>query len=174
MNGSVPCINPLLSRGVCSGHYWRLTQKGSLFEEVPLRSIQKDKDKEKGAQCGTYAGAAVHKRQAKALCEPCRIAVAENARRLYRKPRDEIFDLLFEVQGRRCAICGTSDPGKREWHLDHDHNCCRSPKICPACARGVLCMGCNLGLGNFKDNKNALRKAIAYLEDPPRRKLVGG
>ena len=30
--------------------------------------------------------------------------------------------------------------------------------------RGLLCKSCNLGLGNFKDNSDALRSAAKYLE----------
>jgi len=40
-------------------------------------------------------------------------------------------------------------------HLDHNHE---NGQI-----RGVLCHGCNLGLGGFKDNPNLLLKAIRYV-----------
>lgn len=31
--------------------------------------------------------------------------------------------------------------------------------------RGLLCHGCNIGLGAFKDDINNLKSAISYLED---------
>lgn len=62
-----------------------------------------------------------------------------------------------------CAICGreltlVKDAGK-ELRAVVDH-CHESNKF-----RGVLCNYCNLGLGNFKDNSEALRKAATYLEN---------
>lgn len=62
-----------------------------------------------------------------------------------------------------CAICGreltlVKDAGK-ELRAVVDH-CHESNKF-----RGVLCNYCNLGLGNFKDNPEALRKAATYLEN---------
>jgi len=31
--------------------------------------------------------------------------------------------------------------------------------------RGLLCINCNKGLGNFKDNKKLFKKALKYLKD---------
>lgn len=50
-----------------------------------------------------------------------------------------------------CAICG----GKEKLVVDHDHE---TDKV-----RGLLCFFCNLGLGNFRDNPQLLKKAIEYL-----------
>ena len=69
-----------------------------------------------------------------------------------------------DAQGNACAICGTQDPGKRGWHIDHDHSCCPGKTSCGLCVRGLLCSRCNIGLGFFLDNINALRAAEAYLE----------
>jgi len=56
-----------------------------------------------------------------------------------------------------CACCG--EPfrlgEKRQAHVDHDH---KTGKI-----RDILCIGCNTGLGCFKDSPELLRKAIRYL-----------
>ena len=58
-----------------------------------------------------------------------------------------------------CAICGAAD------HIcvDHDHTTKR--------LRGKLCAACNKGLGFFRDNAKLLTAAIAYLQNPPARKL---
>lgn len=43
---------------------------------------------------------------------------------------------IFEAQGRKCAICGSTTPrSKWGWHTDHDHV---SGKV-----RGILCWPCN-------------------------------
>jgi hypothetical protein len=52
----------------------------------------------------------------------------------------------LEAQGGRCANlgCGTTEPGWRGWHTDHDHE---TGQI-----RGELCGGCNRALGLLKDD----------------------
>jgi hypothetical protein len=58
-----------------------------------------------------------------------------------------------------CRICGTDNPGGRGkvFSVDHDH---QTGKV-----RGLLCHHCNVGLGNFKDSIDILKKAISYLEE---------
>jgi len=51
-----------------------------------------------------------------------------------------------------CAICGRT----QAMHIDHDH---ANGKV-----RGYLCSRCNVGLGQFLDNPDLLRKATTYLE----------
>lgn len=68
----------------------------------------------------------------------------------------EEWDRLFEHQGRRCAICGATDPGSKSgWHTDHSHE---TEKV-----RGILCAMHNTGIGHFRDNVEHLQAAIAYL-----------
>ena len=72
--------------------------------------------------------------------------------------RAEYYAMLRQ-QGGRCAICGSHDPGtkaKGQFCVDHDH--------ATGEVRGLLCNGCNTGLGSFKDDPLALLKAAAYLE----------
>lgn len=66
------------------------------------------------------------------------------------------FDLIFETQQKRCAICGTSDFSQWILNIDHDHN---TGKV-----RGILCNKCNLGLGSFDDNEWLMLNAIKYLK----------
>jgi hypothetical protein len=68
----------------------------------------------------------------------------------------EQFDAMFAAQNGRCAICSTDDFGKVRPHVDHCH--------ITGIVRGLLCAPCNQGLGNFRDNQDRLRKAIAYLD----------
>ena len=65
------------------------------------------------------------------------------------------YDLLFDVQGGKCAICKHDDFKPSDWHVDHDH---ATGKV-----RGVLCRHCNRALGAVKDRVDTLRNAIAYL-----------
>ena len=51
----------------------------------------------------------------------------------------------------RCAICGTG--GKLV--MDHCHD--------RGHVRGILCSPCNTGLGMFRDNTDALLRAVEYL-----------
>ena len=54
------------------------------------------------------------------------------------------YNEYVELQGNRCAICGTDNPGLSDWSADHCHTTNKP--------RGLLCVRCNAGLGYFKDN----------------------
>ena len=70
---------------------------------------------------------------------------------------DEYEAMLVE-QDHRCKICGTKDEesSRGKLYVDHDH---KTKKV-----RGLLCHGCNTGLGAFKDNAEFLKSAIQYLD----------
>ncbi|AEO94441.1 HNH endonuclease [Mycobacterium phage Kahlid] len=82
----------------------------------------------------------------------------------YDLTRNDIARLLDQCDW-KCPICG-GDIGfeTRALHVDHDHSCCSGNKSCGRCLRGVICGHCNKGLGYFRDNPQALRAAIHYLE----------
>jgi hypothetical protein len=67
------------------------------------------------------------------------------------------FDFFMELQGGRCAICGskTSTSTGRALALDHDHE--------KNTFRGLLCTPCNQGIGQFRHSLDLLRNAIDYL-----------
>jgi hypothetical protein len=58
---------------------------------------------------------------------------------------------LIARQGGLCLICRKAAPTA----VDHDH--------VTAAVRGVLCGGCNTGMGQLRDNPWVLRRAIEYL-----------
>ena len=74
--------------------------------------------------------------------------------RTYGMSQDEYQEMLDE-QRNCCAIC--LEPFKKTPHIDHDHENLH--------VRGILCSGCNTGLGSFKDDSDRLRAAADYLDD---------
>lgn len=70
----------------------------------------------------------------------------------------EQYEQRLAEQGGVCAVCGEPPgPGERGGlHVDHCHDTGR--------VRGLLCMPCNQGLGQFRDNAAIMRRAITYLE----------
>lgn len=90
------------------------------------------------------------------LSSHCKACTAVRSRKLHLRKSYGLTEAELEVavylQGGACAICGRPAPE----HVDHDHATGR--------VRGVLCFNCNQGLGNFRDNRETLRQAVAYLE----------
>jgi hypothetical protein len=96
-------------------------------------------------------------------CKPCFIEVVNQNRakrhgssRNYRLKRRygitvEHFDAMFAEQQGLCAICREA-PAE---HVDHDHATGR--------VRGLLCFNCNGALGQFRDRRDLMLRAIAYL-----------
>jgi hypothetical protein len=68
---------------------------------------------------------------------------------------EEDFQNKLKEQNYKCAICETDDPGKTNWHADHDHN--------TGTKRGILCKMCNTALGMLNDDIDRLANSIKYL-----------
>jgi len=72
----------------------------------------------------------------------------------------EEFDALVLQQNGKCAICGEAPKAVKSklqgFNVDHDH---KTKKV-----RGLLCFGCNTGIGCLRDNPSRLRSAADYLE----------
>lgn len=67
------------------------------------------------------------------------------------------YDAWNEAFGKVCHLCDQKCPTGRRLAVDHDHK--------TGLIRGLLCINCNKGIGNFKDNQQLLLKAIQYLKD---------
>lgn len=67
----------------------------------------------------------------------------------------EQYENLLKQQNNRCAICNCPPSGPKSFAVDHCHS---SGKV-----RGLLCRGCNVGIGNLKDSISILESAIIYL-----------
>lgn len=74
---------------------------------------------------------------------------------------NKFFEELLKKQNGGCGICGkqvswrTGDRKKYRLAVDHDHK--------TGAIRGLLCGGCNIALGLFKDSPQLLENAIRYL-----------
>lgn len=73
------------------------------------------------------------------------------------------YEEMEILQDFKCAICGHPEQdicnkkgSARRLAVDHCHT--------TGIIRGLLCRGCNQGLGNFKDNITSLQNAIEYLK----------
>lgn len=79
----------------------------------------------------------------------------------YRMTPEQYVELL-DRQGCRCAVCQRRFGMNLTPVVDHDH---QSNEV-----RGLLCNGCNGGLGKLGDGA-LLDAAKSYLENPPFRSL---
>ncbi len=63
----------------------------------------------------------------------------------------------YELQNNKCKICERElSANRKKTAVDHCHR--------TGVVRGILCINCNQGLGNFADKTHVLRRAIEYVE----------
>lgn len=99
-----------------------------------------------------------------AYCRPCHNSVTVRVKsRKHGSQRNYLLKLRYGIteqqveelrhlQGGICVICLRRPVA----HVDHDH--------ADGAVRGLLCFGCNGGLGQFQDDPKRLRGAAGYLE----------
>lgn len=72
----------------------------------------------------------------------------------------EQYDEILLSQNGKCAVCGSEDGKGQLKHqplvIDHCHQ--------SGVVRGLLCTKCNLGIGNFGDDIDRLKRVVEYLE----------
>ena len=74
----------------------------------------------------------------------------------YRMSLDD-WDQVFAAQGKRCAICFTTEPvNGLNWCVDHDHR--------TGAVRGILCPRCNSAIGFLNDDAELLARAADYIK----------
>lgn len=65
------------------------------------------------------------------------------------------YEKMLTAQAGLCAICHRKPGMKKGLQIDHDHE--------TGAVRALLCLNCNTGLGNFRDDSKLLRAAVEYL-----------
>ena len=162
------CGRPLYAKRLCVGHYAQQLRGQKLR---PLRgrrsngvSLQRDELGRKAcSRCGEWKPEADFRTSPKnpdGLAGYC--AVCQRSWTLEQKYGItlEQYDAMALAQGGVCPICHRTP---RTWSVDHDHSCCDEKASCGGCVRGLLCNNCNAGLGLFRDDLEALARAINYL-----------
>jgi hypothetical protein len=89
----------------------------------------------------------------KVLAENRKTAREHRLRRTYGISLQD-YDLMFARQGGRCAVCWKTS--EQSLCVDHSHR--------TGILRGLLCINCNVGFGNFSENPAFLRRAADYGE----------
>lgn len=96
-------------------------------------------------------------KQRYSLDEKCKERSKKRAREYHFKVNYDLtleeLNRMIEERSNLCDICKEQMPTP---NVDHNH---MTGKV-----RGLLCWGCNIGLGKFKDNISSLKRAINYLE----------
>lgn len=79
---------------------------------------------------------------------------------------NEDYEELLLWQGGRCGIC-LNKPRTKRLAVDHDHK--------TGAIRGLLCQRCNKNLlGGAHDSVQILKRAVAYMENPPAKDFFSG
>ncbi len=81
---------------------------------------------------------------------------ASRVRAMYGIEPEQYLKMYNDQKG-CCAICGEEPSTQRGLHLDHCHE---TGKV-----RGLLCHGCNVGIGSLRDDPDILKKALDYLKE---------
>lgn len=113
-----------------------------------------------GSRCKTCTIAYV---QAWVAANPEKAARNKRAARLLKQYglSAETYEIMWNVQGGRCVAC---DQPETRCHksgtpyslsVDHDHE--------TGLVRGLLCHGCNVGIGYLRHDPETLERAAAYL-----------
>ena len=64
---------------------------------------------------------------------------------------------MLDAQDGKCAICGTTDTGKRKaFAVDHCHTCGE--------VRGLLCSNCNTAIGSLREDLEIMQRAMDYVK----------
>jgi 5-methylcytosine-specific restriction endonuclease McrA len=125
--------------------------------EAPTKKCGRCKEEKPHASYGKRGGRQAG--QLRSYCYPCEQEYGTVRR--YGVNRAE-YDRLWKEQKGACAICRVPfDIDKHKVaHIDHKHKKDKKKNH-----RGLLCMGCNVGLGHVKENRVTLLRMVSYLDE---------
>ena len=134
------CTRDSKAKGLCDMHYRRLKSTGKI--DTPIKI--KPKCKIEGCEKPYIA---------KELCQTHYEMIRQNM------IIDKKAESMIKNHNGLCDICNSGVPGfgRKNLSIDHDHK--------TGSVRGLLCQKCNIGLGNFNDSPDLLKKAINYLKN---------
>lgn len=92
---------------------------------------------------------------------------AEHIKKTYDLTEEQYW-AIYTAQGSRCYICARprAKNAKKKLSVDHDHK--------TGFVRGLLCQRCNRDvLGYFRDDPDAFRRGLDYLNHPPAVDVIG-
>lgn len=169
-----PCAELAQQFGLCWGHD---QQRRAGKDLVPLRrssvrgaiSTRDDQGRKLCRDCGSWRVEGDYHRRAdkpdglSPYCREC-----WGARDMLAKHNITVgaYRALLKSQGGVCRICQEFPAGQRGDRLciDHDHSCCpQNGRSCGRCIRGLLCGGCNAGIGMLRERQDLFLRAAAYV-----------
>lgn len=159
---SVGASHYFTGRACKHGHISRrCTRTRNCVECARVRSLEADKPTQRAANRKSYE---LHRTERLLLGQKWRAANPEKAAAIMRRANlrqesgftPELVEQRWQDQGGLCAVCQASLRRDRSTHADHCHE--------TGLRRGLLCRGCNIGLGNFKDSPERMRAAAEYIE----------
>lgn len=144
MNTMCPCGKPAKARGLCNAHYGRIHRYG-WEPKVAFETPVVEYNRNRSPVCTIKECVRPH--AAKGMCQR-----HYTQAHTYNLTLEEL-QLILEESGGVCGICGSS-----EYELLIDH-CHQTQEV-----RGMLCSGCNSGLGLLGDTQQSLERAMEYLK----------
>lgn len=130
-------------------------------KDLPVANFQVDKKKFLGlrSQCKECSRDYQAKQQRKNYLINRKKILAKSkwyrAKHEFKLSKENYYKMLSEQHG-VCAICKSPPKEGKMLYIDHNHK--------TSTIRGLLCHGCNAGLGLLKDSVSILRTAAEYLE----------
>ena len=157
------CKRPPKAHGLCGGHYQQYRFGKELTAlRIYYPSIHRDEHgRKRCSRCEDWLPVTdfyANMRASDGLNSNCNLC---DRLFKYNITAHQYRELLAKQNG-TCAICFRTP---EQFHIDHDHACCRERKrSCGKCIRGLLCPDCNGAIGLLFDDIARCRNAAAYLE----------